>query len=332
MVLHVPLVDDRGHRPRRPARTAASGRCRPAPRCASPSSRCGLSTSRGRHLELEVVGEPRAPCVAADLPDPGLVARGPVSRRDHAAPPLRPALGVPDRVPDLLARGLQAPGGEESRTRTSTAGLLVRGGRLAVAELRAPPLDDLREADHRDGRPRDRCRGRRSGAGSRASPRAAETRGCRARCRGARASRTRFTSTSSITAEKIFSPRAVLVADRDPDDLATLVLARLVAEPDRRRLAPALELIDEGGREEVEGEQAAGHEEASLTGFETSLLLGEALASDQGHEAARSDHLALAGPRRSRRSRPRRAAEHVSMSARRLAIGNHQAAAEDELR
>ena len=42
--------------------------------------------------------------------------------------------------------------------------------------------------------------------------------------------------------------RAVAEADRDPDDLAALVLVALVAEPDRRRLAAALELVDEDRR------------------------------------------------------------------------------------
>src|SRR5436190_19614243 len=66
---------------------------------------------------------------------------------------------------------------------------------------------------------------------------------------------------------------AVLVADRDPDHLSALVLAGLVAEPDGGCLSSSLELIDEGGREEVERKQAAGHEGASLTLFETSLLI-----------------------------------------------------------
>ena len=55
------------------------------------------------------------------------------------------------------------------------------------------------------------------------------------------------------------------MADRDPHQLAALVLARLVAEPDRRRLAPTLELVDERRREEVERVEAAGHDGASLS-------------------------------------------------------------------
>src|SRR4051812_45379571 len=51
----------------------------------------------------------------------------------------------------------------------------------------------------------------------------------------------------------------VAEADRDPDDLAALVLVALVAEPDRRRLATALELVDEDRRVEVENVDAASH-------------------------------------------------------------------------
>ena len=53
--------------------------------------------------------------------------------------------------------------------------------------------------------------------------------------------------------------RAVAEADRDPDDLAALVLAALVAEPDRRRLAAPLQLVDEDRRVEVEYVGAAPH-------------------------------------------------------------------------
>src|SRR5262245_58065576 len=54
-------------------------------------------------------------------------------------------------------------------------------------------------------------------------------------------------------------PRAVAEADRDPDDLAALVLAAFVAEPDRRRLATALQLVDEDRRIKVENKYAALH-------------------------------------------------------------------------
>src|SRR4051812_48913570 len=60
--------------------------------------------------------------------------------------------------------------------------------------------------------------------------------------------------------------RAVAEADRDPDDLAALVLVALVAEPDRRRLAAALQLVDEDGRIEVEDiDAAAPHRGASVS-------------------------------------------------------------------
>src|SRR4051812_42656657 len=48
--------------------------------------------------------------------------------------------------------------------------------------------------------------------------------------------------------------RRVLESDRDEDDLALAVLLRLVAQPDRRGLASALELIDENRRVEVQDE------------------------------------------------------------------------------
>src|SRR6185436_1532300 len=54
-------------------------------------------------------------------------------------------------------------------------------------------------------------------------------------------------------------PRAVAESDRDPDDLASLVLVALVAEPDRRGLATALELVDEDRGVEVEDIDAALH-------------------------------------------------------------------------
>src|ERR1039458_1291182 len=47
-------------------------------------------------------------------------------------------------------------------------------------------------------------------------------------------------------------PRRVLVADRHEHRLVLAVLARLVAEPDRRRLAAPQELVGEDGRVEVE--------------------------------------------------------------------------------
>src|SRR4051794_17937056 len=54
-------------------------------------------------------------------------------------------------------------------------------------------------------------------------------------------------------------PRAVAEADRDPDDLAALVLVALVTQPDRRGLATALELVDEDRRIEVENVDTAPH-------------------------------------------------------------------------
>src|SRR5690349_4203775 len=59
-------------------------------------------------------------------------------------------------------------------------------------------------------------------------------------------------------------PRAVAEADGDPDDLAALVLVALVAEPDGRALAAALELVDEDRGIEVENVDAAPHCAASV--------------------------------------------------------------------
>src|SRR3954469_1515353 len=57
---------------------------------------------------------------------------------------------------------------------------------------------------------------------------------------------------------------AVAEADRDPDDLTALVLVALVAEPDGRGLAAALELVDEDRGIEVQDVDAASHEAASV--------------------------------------------------------------------
>src|SRR5262249_21386875 len=52
---------------------------------------------------------------------------------------------------------------------------------------------------------------------------------------------------------------AVTEADRDPYDLAALVLRGLVAEPDRRRLSRPLQLVDEHRGIEVQYVDAAAH-------------------------------------------------------------------------
>jgi hypothetical protein len=61
--------------------------------------------------------------------------------------------------------------------------------------------------------------------------------------------------------------RAVPVADRDPDHLAAVVLARLVPEPDRRGLPSPFELIDEDRRIEVEDVERAHPSGAYSAGF-----------------------------------------------------------------
>ena len=122
--------------------------------------------------------------------------------------------------------------------------------------------------------------------------------------------------------------RAVLVADRDPDDLAALVLARLVAEPDRGRLAAALELVDEGGREEVEREQAARHGESQPNGIRDVPATRD---SPRCRSAARSGtgrSPSAPAPRRSSgRRRPSSRRNTVSMSARVGGDRDHEAAA-----
>src|SRR5262249_2293317 len=76
---------------------------------------------------------------------------------------------------------------------------------------------------------------------------------------------------------------AVLVADGHPRELAALVLARLVAEPDRRGLAATAQLIGERRREEVESVKAVGHHAsaASLPAESGASALGEPLFTDE---------------------------------------------------
>ena len=62
----------------------------------------------------------------------------------------------------------------------------------------------------------------------------------------------RFTSTLSITASKIFFRGPKRGAGEHRDDHPLPVLAGLVAEPDRRRLAAAAQLVLDDRRVEVE--------------------------------------------------------------------------------
>src|ERR1700753_2965297 len=62
-----------------------------------------------------------------------------------------------------------------------------------------------------------------------------------------------------------FLARAVTEADRDPDELAALVLRAFIAEADRRRLTTAFQLVAEDRRVEVEDiDAAASHEPGSV--------------------------------------------------------------------
>src|SRR5206468_7976953 len=101
---------------------------------------------RRTYEELEAVGQLRLPDVAAVLADALLVALLQLLGLEYALPPLGPAFGFVDRIPDALPVGLEEPGRQEP-----VLGHLVARGCFAVAELRAWSLDDLGEADHRDG-------------------------------------------------------------------------------------------------------------------------------------------------------------------------------------
>ena len=149
--------------------SCSNSRQRPVPASspeASPSSRSGRSTLRGAHRRTRGRRAASTASVAAVLADAGLVALVELSRLEHAPPPLRPALGVEDRVPDALALGLEQPGGEEAGTRPShrrlVAGRASRRcrswalGRSTTCEKRITVTGVL-VVDRR---------GRRSGAGS----------------------------------------------------------------------------------------------------------------------------------------------------------------------
>src|SRR6187397_1772048 len=146
--------------------------------------------------------------------------------------------------------------------RRITRSVVVR--RLAIAEVRAGGLDDLREADHRD-----------DVVGADRPPvdlfeeldlvlEPAELRVVVLDVARREIADVLRLDVVDHRGED-FLARAVAEADRDPDDLAALVLARLVAEPDRRGLATALELIDENRRVEVEHVDAAAHGAASVS-------------------------------------------------------------------
>src|SRR4051794_30795809 len=226
----------------------------------------GLLHPGRRHREVEVVRELRAPAVPTHLAHAALVAVGHLLGAGHAAPPLGPALGIPDRLPNRLSGRLQAPGREESVLGHGSL-LVAGGGGLAVAEVRGHRLDDLREADHRDrvvmldlaavDLPQE----------SGDLIEAAELRVVMLDVPGRELTDSLDLHVVDHGGEELL-PRAVLIAHRDPHDLAALVLARLVPEPDRRSLSPALQLVDEGRREEIECKQPTCHAETEpLSGW-----------------------------------------------------------------
>src|SRR4051794_3285197 len=127
----------------------------------------------------------------------------------------------------------------------------VAGRRLAVAELGARSFDDLAEADHRDGVVVS------DGAGV---DRFQEVDGLLATAElrvvvldVARGELRDLLHLDVVDhGGKDLLAGLVAVSDGDPDDLAALVLARLVAQADRGRLAAAAQLVDEDRRVEVE--------------------------------------------------------------------------------
>src|SRR3954470_21808289 len=72
--------------------------------------------------------------------------------------------------------------------------------------------------------------------------------------------------------------RLMAVADRDPDKLPPAVLHALVAQPDRRGLAPALELVYEDRGVEVQDVQGQGRIERHASGAAGGLSIGGRLA------------------------------------------------------
>ena len=116
--------------------------------------------------------------------------------------------------------------------------------------------------------------------------------------------------------------RAVLIADRDPDDLAALVLARLVAQPDRGRLSSPFELVDEGGREEVERERAARHGESQPNGIPDGPAIRDSPRCRSGARNGRGRSPSARARRRcSGPTSPSSRRNTVSMSAASVAIG-----------
>ena len=129
--------------------------------------------ARRSHVESDGVRKHASPPMAVDASDPVAVARVELRRLD-AAPPLGPALDCVDRVVDVLAGRVEAPGRQEAvasgaHRQDATCSAAVLDARFhAVRELRddAPgggALHELRraaEAPRRGGR---RARGARAG-------------------------------------------------------------------------------------------------------------------------------------------------------------------------
>src|SRR6476661_7530273 len=114
--------------------------------------------------------------------------------------------------------------------------------RLAIAEVRTRRLDDLREADHGDG-----FIGRHRLAVDLFEELDLLLEPAELRVVVLDVARREFGDALDLDVvdhrgEDLLA-RAVAETDRDPDDLAALVLVALVAEPDRGRLAAPLPLV-----------------------------------------------------------------------------------------
>ena len=178
-----------------------------SPMTLRPSSRCGRLDPGRRHLELDPVGQQALPDHARDGAD-AVARRRPAAASSASSTP-RHHSG--QRAWSWIASQTGSRGDSSSqvvRKAYSAIGAPARSvvvRRLPVADVRPRRLDDLREADHGDDVVFERSAGCRSARGTCARPRGGGTRGCRARCRARERSSSRLTSTSSITAVKIFS-------------------------------------------------------------------------------------------------------------------------------
>ena len=146
----------------------------------------------------------------------------------------------------LVHRGRRLRVVRRAGARRTSSSARRSAAQAALEEVASPeagddrPGQDLREADHRDEVVRSRPRGCRAGRGSAPSRRCGGSPGCRARSRAATARR----ASSPRPCRSRRRRRARAALKRTPQstlhDHPLLVLARLVAEPDRGRLPARL--------------------------------------------------------------------------------------------